>query len=97
MFRCFFLNDKWRVWAWLGAAVILASIWFKVELDVQINEWFGVFYDGIQDILKSPNSVTFPQFLAKLLVFAKIAGVSIALTVLLDFLASITFFVGVRR
>jgi len=51
MFRCFFLNDKWRVWAWLGAAVILASIWFKVELDVQINEWFGVFYDGIQDIL----------------------------------------------
>ena len=85
MFRCFFLNDKWRVWAWLGAAVILASIWFKVELDVQINEWFGVFYDGIQDILKSPNSVTFPQFLAKLLVFAKIAGVSIALTVLLDF------------
>ena len=85
MFRCFFLNDKWRVWAWLGAAVILASIWFKVELDVQINEWFGVFYDGIQDILKSPNSVTFPQFLAKLLVFAKIAGVSIVLTILLDF------------
>ena len=85
MFRCFFLNDKWRVWAWLGAAVILASIWFKVELDVQINEWFGVFYDGIQDILKSPNSVTFPQFLARLLIFAKIAGVSIVLTVLLDF------------
>ncbi|WP_369585033.1 putative transporter [Kingella oralis] len=85
MFRCFFLNRKWQGWAWAGTAVILAAIWFKVELDVQINEWFGVFYDGIQDILKSPNSVTFPQFLAKLLVFAKIAGVSIALTVLLDF------------
>ena len=85
MFRCFFLNRKWQGWAWAGTAVILAAIWFKVELDVKINEWFGVFYDGIQDILKSPNSVTFPQFLARLLVFAKIAGVSIALTVLLDF------------
>ena len=85
MFRCFFLNRKWQGWAWAGTAVILAAIWFKVELDVQINEWFGVFYDGIQDILKSPNSVTFPQFLAKLLVFAKIAGVSIVLTILLDF------------
>lgn len=85
MFRCFFLNGKWRLWAWLGTAVVLAAIWFKVELDVKINEWFGMFYDWIQEILKSPNSVTFPQFWARLLVFAKIAGVSIALTVLLDF------------
>ena len=85
MFRCFFLNSKWRVWSWLGMVVILVAIWSKVELDVQINEWFGEFYDGIQEILKTPNSVTFPQFLSKVLVFAKIAAVYIVLTVLLDF------------
>ena len=37
MFRCFFLNRKWQGWAWAGTAVILAAIWFKVELDVKID------------------------------------------------------------
>lgn len=85
MFRCFFLNKKWLAWSLLGTLAILTAIWYKVELDVQINEWFGDFYDGIQEILKSPNSVTFEQFLVKVMNFAKIAGVSIALTIVLDF------------
>ncbi|MDK4679584.1 putative transporter [Kingella negevensis] len=85
MFHSFFLNKKWWAWSLLGTAVILLSIWYKVELDVQINEWFGSFYDGIQEILKAPNSVTFPEFLARLMHFSKIAGIYIALTILLEF------------
>lgn len=85
MFRCFFLNKKWFAWSLLGTLAILTAIWYKVELDVQINEWFGDFYDGIQAILKAPNSVTFEQFLAKVMNFAKIAGIYIVLTILLEF------------
>lgn len=85
MFHSFFLNRRWVRWSILGTVLILVSIWYKVELDVQINQWFGDFYDAIHEILKTPNSVTFPQFLTKLLDFAQIAGIYIALTILLEF------------
>ncbi|QMT31731.1 putative transporter [Alysiella filiformis] len=85
MFRSFFLNKRWSLWSLGGSLLILLATWYKVELDVQINQWFGEFYDAIQNILKTPNSVTFPEFLAQLMKFAKIAGIYIALAVLIDF------------
>lgn len=85
MFRSFFLNPKWWRWSLAGSLLILAATWYKVELDVQINEWFGDFYDSIQAILQKPNSVTPPEFLRKVLNFARIAGIYIAVAVLADF------------
>lgn len=85
MFRCFFLNKKWLRWSFLGSVLLLVATWFRVELDVKINEWFGTFYDSIQAILKEPNSVSFSTFLTYLLDFALLAGVLIILAVLVDF------------
>lgn len=85
MFRCFFLNKKWLNWSILGSFLIILATWYRVQLDVQINEWFGDFYDAIQEILKTPNSVSFPEFLSKVLNFAQIAGVLIVVAVLIDF------------
>lgn len=87
MFHCFFLNRKWLPWSLLGTIIILISIWYKVELDVQINKWFGDFYDGIQAILQKPNAITFPEFLAKVMNFTRIAGIYIIITILLEFFA----------
>ena len=50
MFR-FFTTAKWAVWAWLGSVVILSSLWVQVQIDVRINEWFGEFYDMVQNCL----------------------------------------------
>lgn len=85
MFRCFFFNKKWLHWSLAGSLLIIAATWYRVELDVQINEWFGDFYDAIQEILKTPNSVSFPEFLKKILNFARIAGILIIVAVLIDF------------
>ncbi|SSY70373.1 putative transporter [Alysiella crassa] len=85
MFRSFFLNKKWWLWSLGGSVVILLATWYRVQLDVQINEWFGEFYDTIQNILKKPNSMTFPEFLKILLKFAQIAGILIIVAVLLEF------------
>ena len=57
MFR-FFTTRKWLLWAWLGSAIILGSLWVQVKIDVKINEWFGVFYDMIQKALATPNAIT---------------------------------------
>ena len=45
MFRSFFLSRQWLPWSFPGAALILFATWYKVELDVKINEWFGEFYN----------------------------------------------------
>ena len=43
---------------WSPPSVILFVVWFQVQLDVMINDWFGTFYDLIQKALATPNSVT---------------------------------------
>ena len=87
MFRSFFLNKQWFAWSIFGTLAILVAIWCKVELDVLINQWFGDFYDSIQTILKMPHSMTLSQFIDKVMTFAKIAGIYITLTILLEFFA----------
>ncbi|MBE1273446.1 peptide antibiotic transporter SbmA [Enterovibrio baiacu] len=85
MFKSFFLDKRWFLWSILGSALILYVTWYKVELDVEINEWFGSFYNLIQQALATPNSVTFEEYLSSCLTFLKIATIYITVAVVLDF------------
>ena len=84
MFR-FFNSRKWFLWAWAGSAAILGSLWVQVEIDVRINEWFGTFYDMIQKALAEPNSITIEEYWAGLLSFITLAGIYVAIAVLVSF------------
>ena len=84
MFK-FFTTRKWLLWAWLGSAIILSSLWVQVKIDVKINELFGVFYDMIQKALATPNAVTLQEYFASLLSFITLAGMYIALYVAISF------------
>ena len=53
----------------LGSIFILSATWYQVQLDVQINEWFGEFYDVLQKALTEPNSVTLSEFISYLFTF----------------------------
>ena len=85
MFRSFFMNKKWLHWSLAGSIAILLVTWYKVQLDVKINEWFGEFYDLLQKALATPNSVTFEEWLAGCLTFMEIAALYIVIAVLLEF------------
>ncbi len=85
MFRSFFGNKRWALWAWAGAALILAVTWYKVQLTVQLNDWYGTFYDYIQRILQKPGTSTQAEFYSHILVFAKIAGIFVGVAVVLEF------------
>ena len=85
MFRAFFLNRRWFGWSILGSALILFVNWYQVELDVQINEWFGGFYNLIQKALGQPNSVTMDEYMGYLLTFGKIAGLYVLIAVVAEF------------
>jgi peptide/bleomycin uptake transporter len=85
MFRAFFGSRRWWVWAWLGSALILLGTWYKVQLSVQINDWFGAFYDSVQKALSQPGSITEASYLGLLLSFFQIAGIFVLVAVLQEF------------
>jgi peptide/bleomycin uptake transporter len=85
MFRSFFLSRRWLMWSLFGTLFIVGVTYFRVQLDVKINEWFGGFYDTIQKALATPGAVTFEQILGYLWTFAGIAGIAVVAAVILEF------------
>ena len=79
---------RWARWSVFGSAAIIFVTWFQVQLDVMINNWFGVFYDLIQQALAEPHSVSTGEYFAQLLTFAKIALVAITVAVFTRFFVS---------
>ena len=58
MIKAYFGTRKWALWAWGGLAVLLSSLWLQVSITVMINEWYGGFYDLMQN---SGSYVSKPQ------------------------------------
>tara|TARA_Y100000816_G_scaffold268340_1_gene230455 strand:+ start:38 stop:1033 length:996 start_codon:yes stop_codon:yes gene_type:complete len=81
----FFSDPKWFYWAYIGSALILSSIWFQVQIDVLINNWFGEFYDMIQKALSEPNSITIAEYWASLATFISLAMIYVGVYVLIIF------------
>ena len=84
MFK-FFTEKQWALWAYLGSIIILSSLWIQVQIDVKINEWFGEFYDMIQQALAEPNTVTIEEYFAGLWSFISLAMIYVAIAVLVSF------------
>jgi peptide/bleomycin uptake transporter len=82
------LPHRWFRWSVGVSAVIIFFIWFQVQLDVMINNWFGTFYNMIQQALGKPGAVTQEQFFGQLATFGGIALVYITTAVLLAFVTS---------
>lgn len=85
MFRSFFLSRRWLAWSVLGTALILYSTWYRVQLDVRINEWFGTFYDLLQKALDKPGSITAAQYWQQVSTFLSIAMIYVTVAVVVDF------------
>jgi peptide/bleomycin uptake transporter len=82
------LPHRWFWWSVGVAAVLIFFIWFRVQLSVMINSWFGTFYNMIQQALAKPGAISQEQFFGQLGAFAVIALVSITTSVLTSFLTS---------
>lgn len=84
MFK-FFLRREWLIWSYIGAFIILGGTFYQVQLDVDINEWFGEFYNIVQKALSAKSVVSLDQFMSKLFEFGVVAGKYIFIAVFLDF------------
>jgi len=69
MFRSFFKSKRWSLWAYGGGLVLLVALFVQVELTVRLNEWYGSFYN----ILQNATQHKVEEFWEQMLIFAKIA------------------------
>ncbi len=81
-------RNRWFWWSVGVSAVIIFFLWFRVQLDVMINNWFGAFYNTIQQALAKPGAVTQEQLFVLLVTFGVIALVAITTSVLTEFVTS---------
>lgn len=69
MFRSFYKSRKWLFWAYGGGLILLLALFIQVELTVQLNEWYGGFYN----ILQKATEHKVEEFWVEMVKFAKIA------------------------
>jgi peptide/bleomycin uptake transporter len=82
------LPHPWSWWSVGVSAIIIFLLWFQVQLDVMINNWFGAFYNLIQQALAKPNAITQRQFYSQLSTFGGIAMIYIFSAVVTAFITS---------
>ncbi|PSW75250.1 transporter [Photobacterium sp. GB-50] len=85
MFKSFFLERRWFLWSILGSVLILYGTWYSVQITVEVNEWYGSFYNLLQKAMTTPNSVKFEEILAGTLEFFNIVSLYIIIAAFLEF------------
>ncbi|MCP4489095.1 MAG: putative transporter [Gammaproteobacteria bacterium] len=81
MFRSFFMSRNWWSWSLFGSIAIMLAIWYQVQISVMFNDWYGEFYNTIQQALSAPNTVTLDEYMANVLSFFELATIWIIVLV----------------
>lgn len=84
----FFLTDnrKWYWWSVVGTVTIIEVVYFNVQVDAWLNDWYGGFYDLIQTALGAPNTVPFESYVSEIWTVAAVLAVNIFVLVMNAFL-----------
>lgn len=84
----FFLGDnrRWYWWSVVGTVTIIEVVYFNVQVDAWLNDWYGDFYDLIQTALGAPNTISLDSFLGKIGTVAAVLAVNIFVLVINAFL-----------
>ncbi|MCZ4272740.1 peptide antibiotic transporter SbmA [Maritalea porphyrae] len=82
----FFIGrNKWYWWSVVGSASIFIIIYAQVQVGAYLNDWYGSFYNQIQQALSEPGSVSIEKFYGDLVPVVLILLPNIAVAVLVAF------------
>jgi len=62
----FLARHRWFLWSVIGSTFILVFTYFMVQFNVWINDWYGEFFDLIQESLTTPGSVSIEEYYGQL-------------------------------
>ncbi len=82
MFDAFFATKKWAGWAWGVGALLVFGLYLQVNLLVMFNEWYGKFYN----LLQEASQHDIGEYHQNLLLFAKITAPYILVATLVSLL-----------
>lgn len=54
-------NKRWYWWSVVGSVTIIEVVYFNVQIGAWMNDWYGTFYNMVQQALTEPGSVTLGQ------------------------------------
>src|SRR5690606_17791123 len=65
----YFLTDnrRWYWWSVVGSVTIVEVVYFNVQIGAWMNDWYGAFYNIIQQALTTPGSVELGTLYGELL------------------------------
>jgi peptide/bleomycin uptake transporter len=84
----FYGKQRWYAWSVVGSAIILVVTYFLVQISVWLNNWYGDFYDLIQQALTNPDQVSLADFYGQLVTALYILIPTILARVLFSFFTS---------
>ncbi len=79
---------RWQVWSVIGSSAILFTTYFQVQVSVAINNWYGPFWDLVQQAVSQSAPVTAEQFYGQIGIFLGIAMVAVGVAVITRFFVS---------
>ncbi|MBA4783866.1 MAG: peptide antibiotic transporter SbmA [Rhizobiales bacterium] len=88
IFWAFFNRNIWYWWSVVGSAFLMVSTYFNVQISVWLNDWYGGFYDLIQNALTTPNTVQISDYYLQLSSAAFVLVPYITFIIMLDFFTS---------
>ncbi len=64
----YFFNDnkRWYWWSVVGSVTIIEVVYFDVQIGAWMNDWYGAFYNIIQQALTTPGSVPLEKLYGEL-------------------------------
>ena len=84
----YFSPHPWSKWSILGSALIVFVTYFQVQISVAINDWYGRYFNLIQEALAKTRPVTAWEFYEELLVVGGLAFVFVGVGALTRFFIS---------
>ncbi|MEO9340035.1 peptide antibiotic transporter SbmA [Mesorhizobium sp. SB112] len=78
----------WQRWSILGSALVLFVTYFQVQISVEVNNWYGPFFDLIQGILSKTVTSTEGQLYVQIGTFTWLALLGMNIAVINAFFVS---------
>jgi len=78
----FYKRTPWFWWSVVGSITILEVVYFNVQIGAWLNDWYGTFYNMIQQALSEPNSVAAEDFYGQIWTVAYVLVPNITVLVL---------------
>ncbi|MER9841040.1 peptide antibiotic transporter SbmA [Mesorhizobium australicum] len=88
VFWAWYSPHPWQIWSILGSALILFITYFQVQVSVAINDWYGPFWDLIQNTISGKIKITPTDLYWQIATFMGIAGVAVVVSAFTVFLVS---------